>query len=205
VRRTSCHGTFSRVGMTWRAERTRSTNLLAVTGHNIFALRPMDKGRCFCVETMQTVGMLVDERVILWHELPSDLRRIGSSSHVGVWCHRHDSKRSSRYESSILSIDTKIIDVRGGVFGGGGVRIRVVVRVRVEDEVKSVAEVGFVEFAVPPASCTWSFTLPTIIGPCLIATTSVSPQESFLPNPGKEDKIFYSICSSILYVEAYQP
>ena len=36
----------------------------------------MDEGRGFCVETVQAVGVLVDEGVVLRDELPADFRGI---------------------------------------------------------------------------------------------------------------------------------
>jgi len=47
------------------------TNLLTVTGCAIFSLRTMDEGRCFVVETVQTVRRLIDMRIVLRYKLPS--------------------------------------------------------------------------------------------------------------------------------------
>ena len=50
------------------------TNLLTVTGCAILPLSTMDEGRCFVVETVQTIGRLIDMCIILRHKLPSHLR-----------------------------------------------------------------------------------------------------------------------------------
>ena len=36
----------------------------------------MNERRCFCVEAVQTVWLLVDKSIILGNELPADFRRI---------------------------------------------------------------------------------------------------------------------------------
>jgi hypothetical protein len=50
------------------------TNLLTETGCAIFSLRPMDEGRCFVVETMQTIGRLIHVCIVLGHKLPPHFR-----------------------------------------------------------------------------------------------------------------------------------
>jgi hypothetical protein len=50
------------------------TNLLTVTGCAIFSLGTMDEGRCFVVETVQTMGRLIHVCIILRHKLPSHFR-----------------------------------------------------------------------------------------------------------------------------------
>jgi len=48
--------------------------LLTETGCAIFSLRPMDEGRCFVVETMQTMRRLIHVCIILRHKLPPHFR-----------------------------------------------------------------------------------------------------------------------------------
>jgi hypothetical protein len=48
--------------------------LLTVTGCAIFSLGTMDEGRCFVVETVQTMGRLIHVCIILRHKLPSHFR-----------------------------------------------------------------------------------------------------------------------------------
>lgn len=49
--------------------------LLTVAWLTILTLRAMNEGRGFCVETVQTIGLLVDKSIILRNKLPSDFRR----------------------------------------------------------------------------------------------------------------------------------
>jgi len=48
--------------------------LLAETGCAIFSLSTMDEGRIFVVETVQTMGRLIDVCIVLRHKLPSHFR-----------------------------------------------------------------------------------------------------------------------------------
>ena len=98
----------------------------------------MDEGRGFCVETVQAVGVLVDESVILGNKLPADLRRndtgaargsrVGLSAHDAIQmrceqCDRtrqtserdddaRESERYSRRFKSGMDSDLKASDVR---------------------------------------------------------------------------------------------
>ena len=66
----------------------------------------MDEGRGFCVETVQAVGVLVDEGVVLGDKLPADLRRndaggsrrgrVGLSTHDTIQIRRKQCDRSGR-------------------------------------------------------------------------------------------------------------
>lgn len=53
--------------------------LLTIRRFTILTLSPMDEGRRLGVKTVQTVGLLIHECVVLWHELPSNFRRINSA------------------------------------------------------------------------------------------------------------------------------
>ena len=53
-------------------------HLLAKTRLAVFALSAVDEGRRFGVEAVQAIGVLIDEGVVLRHELPADLRGIDS-------------------------------------------------------------------------------------------------------------------------------
>ena len=46
----------------------------------------MNEGRCLGVKAVQTIGLLVDESVVLGNELPADFRRIdgGLVGHDGA-------------------------------------------------------------------------------------------------------------------------
>lgn len=59
------------------------THLLAVTRFAVLPLSSMNKSRGFSVETVQTIGLLIDESVVLRNELPADFGRVdgGSSCH----------------------------------------------------------------------------------------------------------------------------
>jgi hypothetical protein len=46
--------------------------MLAKARFTLLALGTMDKGRGFCVEAMQTIGLFVNKSVILGNKLPSD-------------------------------------------------------------------------------------------------------------------------------------
>lgn len=48
--------------------------MLAKARLALLALVAMDKGRGFCVETVETIGLLVDIGVELGNKLPSDFR-----------------------------------------------------------------------------------------------------------------------------------
>lgn len=50
--------------------------MLAIARLPIFALCTVNESRCFSVEAMQTIGLLVDEGVVLRDELPANLRRV---------------------------------------------------------------------------------------------------------------------------------
>jgi ribosomal protein L13E len=49
--------------------------MLAKARFALLALVAVDEGRGFCVEAMQTIGLLVHKGVILGNKLPSDFRR----------------------------------------------------------------------------------------------------------------------------------
>jgi hypothetical protein len=49
--------------------------LLPVAGLHILSFRTVDESRIFVIKTVQPVRFLVDESVVLRHELPSDFRR----------------------------------------------------------------------------------------------------------------------------------
>ena len=53
----------------------RKTHLLAETGLHFLSLSTMDKSGIFVVKAVQSMRLLVDEGVVLRHELPSDFRR----------------------------------------------------------------------------------------------------------------------------------
>ena len=55
-------------------------HLLTVTRLAVLALRAVDEGGSFRVEAVEALGLLVDEGVVLRHELPADLGRIHRSS-----------------------------------------------------------------------------------------------------------------------------
>lgn len=68
----------------------KHTYLLAKARFSILAFGSMDESGGFCVETVQTVGVLVDKSVVLGHKLPADLGgndtgasrvRVGLSAH----------------------------------------------------------------------------------------------------------------------------
>lgn len=78
------------------------TYLLPEAWLNILSLGPVDEGGVFVVEAVQTVGLLVDEGVILRDELPTNFGRnnsgvrgaVGSSRyrHGGDWSYLSDVK-----------------------------------------------------------------------------------------------------------------
>ena len=49
---------------------------MAIAWFPVLALSTMNESRSFSVETVQTIGLLVDESVILRNELPANFRRI---------------------------------------------------------------------------------------------------------------------------------
>ena len=53
----------------------RKTHLLPKVRLHILSFGTMDKGGIFVVKAVQSVGLLVDEGVVLRHELPSNFRR----------------------------------------------------------------------------------------------------------------------------------
>lgn len=53
----------------------RKTHLLAETGLHILSFSTMDKSGIFVVKAVQSMRLLVDEGVVLRHELPPDFRR----------------------------------------------------------------------------------------------------------------------------------
>lgn len=53
----------------------RTMYKLTVTRFAILAFSAVNEGRAFGVETVQTIGLLVDEGVVLGHKLPSNLGR----------------------------------------------------------------------------------------------------------------------------------
>ena len=62
------------------SEYTLITHLLAKTWLAVLTLSTVNKRRCLGVEAVQTIGVLVDEGVVLRNELPADLGRV----HGGV-------------------------------------------------------------------------------------------------------------------------
>ena len=62
------------------SEDTLITHLLAKTWLAVLTLSTVNKRRCLGVEAVETIGVLVDEGVVLRNELPADLGRV----HGGV-------------------------------------------------------------------------------------------------------------------------
>ena len=58
------------------SEDTLITHLLAKTWLAVLTLSTVDESRGFIVEAVQTIGVLVDEGVVLRDELPADFRGI---------------------------------------------------------------------------------------------------------------------------------
>jgi hypothetical protein len=52
----------------------RETDLLTMTRLPILTLSAVNKGGSFCVETVQTMGLLIDKGIVLWNKLPPNFR-----------------------------------------------------------------------------------------------------------------------------------
>jgi hypothetical protein len=56
-------------------EYNQSTYLLTVAWLAVLALSAMDESRRFSIKTVQTIGLFIDESIVLGNKLPSNLRR----------------------------------------------------------------------------------------------------------------------------------
>ena len=82
------------------------THLLAKARFTILSFSTVDEGRGFCIETVQAVGGLVDESVVLGDKLPADLRgddagasrigRVRLSAHYTIQMRCEQCDRSGR-------------------------------------------------------------------------------------------------------------
>ena len=66
------------------SEDTLITHLLAKTWLAVLTLSTVNKRRCLGVEAVQTIGVLVDEGVVLRNELPTNFGRVN-----GGVCHHN--------------------------------------------------------------------------------------------------------------------
>ena len=78
------------------------TYLLSITRFSILSLSPVYKSRSFSVEAMQTIGLLVDESIILGHKLPADFRRVDGRSSG------HDESEPAFPRSDELLVNAKL-------------------------------------------------------------------------------------------------
>ena len=53
----------------------KRTHLLTVAWLTILSFSAMDEGGVFIIKTMQTIGVFVDEGIVLRNKLPADLGR----------------------------------------------------------------------------------------------------------------------------------
>ena len=76
--------------------------LLTKARFSILAFGSVDEGRGFCIETVQAIGVLVDEGVVLGHKLPADLRGhdTGTSGRIGLSAHYTVQMRGKRCDRS---------------------------------------------------------------------------------------------------------
>ena len=82
----------------WHTQRnSRTTHLLTEAWLAVLTLSTVDKSRGFIVEAVQTIGVLVDEGVVLGDELPPDLGGDDAGVVCGAGCRGgHDDCQGAR-------------------------------------------------------------------------------------------------------------